>query len=313
MVANKEKNFISAVVYVHNNEDKIEYFLEKLDYILNENFEKYEIICVNDASTDKSIEYIKKVTSKMSNTMMSIINMSYYQGIELSMNAGIDLAIGDFVYEFDNIFIDYDLKVIMDVYRKSLKGYDIVSAKSNGKRHISSKLFYSLFNKSSNFEYNIDTETFRIVSRRAINRVNSMNKTIPYRKAIYANCGLKTNTITYNSIKNNKDKITKENSAIRKDLAIDSIVLFTNVAYKFAITMLFVMMLSIILIGIYTIAMFLYSKPIEGWTTTMLLLSFGFFGIFLVLLIVIKYLSILVDLIFKKQEYIIESIEKITK
>ena len=121
MVANKEKNFISAVVYVHNNEDKIEYFLEKLDYILNENFEKYEIICVNDASTDKSIEYIKKVTSKMSNTMMSIINMSYYQGIELSMNAGIDLAIGDFVYEFDNIFIDYDLKVIMDVYRKSFK------------------------------------------------------------------------------------------------------------------------------------------------------------------------------------------------
>lgn len=313
MVVNKEKNFISAVIYVHNNEKEIQYFLEKLDDILNKNFDKFEIICVNDASTDKSVELIKKIANKIPNTMMSIVNMSYYQGLELSMNAGVDLAIGDFVYEFDNILIDYDLKVIIDVYQKSLKGYDIVSAKSNGKKHLSSRLFYAIFNKNSNSAYKIDTETFRIISRRAINRVNSMSKTTPYRKAMYAKCGLKITSIVYRNVKDIKTKFTKENSNTRKDLAIDSIILFTDVSYKFAITMLIIMMLVAIFTGVYTIVMFLCAQPIEGWTTTMLLLSFGFFGIFLVLLIVIKYLSILIDLIFKKQEYIIESVEKITK
>ena len=116
MISNKEKNFMSAVVYVHNNEKEIGEFLEKINGELNKNFEKYEIICVNDSSTDKSSEEIKKVADSISGTIVSIINMSYYQGIELSMNAGVDLAIGDFVYEFDNINIDYNLDVIMKVF-----------------------------------------------------------------------------------------------------------------------------------------------------------------------------------------------------
>ena len=49
------------------------------------------------------------------------------------MNAGRDIAIGDFVYEFDDIFVDYDEKVIMDVYYKLLTGNDIVAASSKGK------------------------------------------------------------------------------------------------------------------------------------------------------------------------------------
>ena len=309
MITNKEKNFISAVIYVHNNEKEIGNFLEKINEKLHENFDKYEIICVNDASIDNSVEEIKKISDKISGTIISIINMSYYQGIELSMNAGTDLSIGDFVYEFDNIYIDYDL----DVYKESLKGYDIVSAKSDSKKRMSSRLFYKIFNKNSNSMYQIHTETFRIISRRALNRVKSMNKTIPYRKAIYANCGLKVNVIGYQAVKDVHTKISKENSDIRKDLAIDSIILFTDVSYKFAITMLFIMMLVAGCTGIYTIYTFLCAKPIEGWTTTMLLLSFAFFGIFVILTIIIKYLSILIDLIFKKQKYIIESVDKITK
>ncbi len=64
MITNKEKNFISAVVYVHNNEKEIGNFLEKLNSKLSENFEKYEIICVNDKSTDDSVEEIKRISRK---------------------------------------------------------------------------------------------------------------------------------------------------------------------------------------------------------------------------------------------------------
>ena len=229
------------------------------------------------------------------------------------MNAGMDLSIGDFVYEFDNIIIDYDLDVIMQVYQETLKGYDIVSAASKTKKRFSSRMFYKIFNKNANNMYDIHTETFRILSRRAINRVKSKCVAIPYRKAIYANCGLKLSCIYYPSILKKNSKITKEMKDTRKDLAVDSIILFTDVAYKLAIAMSVVMMLIAIGTGIYTIYVFLSSQPIAGWTTTMLLLSLAFFGIFAILTIMIKYLTILIDLVFKKQKYLIESIEKITK
>lgn len=313
MINNKEKNFISAVVYVHNNENEIEEFLRNINKKLSDNFEKYEIICVNDNSKDTSEEKIKKVSEEISDTVISIINMSYYQGIELAMNAGVDLSIGDFVYEFDNVYVDYDLECIMDVYRKSLQGYDIVSATSSSKKRLSSNIFYKIFNRNSYNMYQLHTETFRILSRRAINRVKAMNKTIPYRKAIYANCGLKLENITYKAIKDINIKLEKETYNSRKGLAIDSIILFTNVSTKFTIIMAIIMMLVTIITAIYTIVVFICGQPMAGWTTTMLLLSFAFFGIFSILTIMIKYLSIIIDLIFKKQKYLIESVEKLTK
>ena len=278
--------------------------------ILNDNFLKYEIICVNDCSTDNTVDEIKKVAGN-TNTTITIVNMSFYQGKELAMNAGIDIAIGDFVYEFDTTVIDYDINTVIEAYKKALESFDIVNATSNKKRYKSSKLFYKIFNKFSNNQYKIDTDTFRILSRRAINRIHSMNKTIPYRKAIYANCGLKMSTIYYDAISSKKTKLNKRQKKEREKNAIDSLILFTDVSYKFSIVMSVIMMLVTAIVAIYAIFIFLSSNPMEGWTTTMLFLSFGFFGIFAILAIVIKYLSIIVNLIFKKSKYIVESIDKI--
>lgn len=311
MVISKEKNFISAVLYIHNNELHIVDILTKINQVLSDNFEKYEIICVNDYSTDKSVDKIKAFADNIKGSVVSILNMSYYQGIELSMNAGVDLAIGDFVFEFDNIEMDYSIETIMEVYYQSLKGFDIVSATPQKPMKKTSLLFYNLFNEYSNNPNKLKSETFRILSRRAINRVQSMNKTIPYRKAIYANCGLKIDTIHYKS--NIPNSSYKYDENIRKNIAIESLMLFTDIAYKAALFMTLLMMVGIILVGIYTIFVFMSQQPVAGWTTTMLFLAVGFFGVFAILAVVIKYLSIIVDLIFKKQKYMIESIEKITK
>ena len=48
----REKNFISAVVYIFNDEKRIKKFLNMLIDILEENFEHSEIVCVNDCSED---------------------------------------------------------------------------------------------------------------------------------------------------------------------------------------------------------------------------------------------------------------------
>ncbi len=308
---NKEKNFISAVIYVRNDEKILGQFIKMLNEVLAEHFLKYELIFVNDGSTDNSLNVIKQCTQNIKNTTINVINMSFYQGKEMAMNAGIDLSIGDFVYQFDSVVIDYDINTIFKIYELSLEGYDIVNASPNKKRRTSSAIFYKLFNNNSNYMYKIDTETFQIISRRAINRIYAMNKTVPYRKAIQASCGLKIKTYKYKVIKKENVKIDSNLHKEREKNAIDSLILFTNLAYKITLGLSFVMIFIVLIVGLYTVYIFINKQPIEGWTTTMLFLSFGFFGIFVILTIIIKYLTLIMNLIFKKSNYLIESIEKV--
>lgn len=192
--ADKEKNFVSAVVYVHNNENEIEDFLQMIRQTLEENFLASEIICVNDASTDDSAKEIKAVDN-ISKVTISIVNMTHYHGVELSMNANKDLAIGDFVFEFDSAVKDFSAQTIMDVYFRCLKDYDIVNASPKGHRDFSSKFFYSLFKMFNPHSINMDKESFRILSRRSINRGTGMNKVMSYRKAVYAASSFKLDVI----------------------------------------------------------------------------------------------------------------------
>lgn len=304
----KEKNFISAVIYIHNDADVIESFARTLYNVLSKKFLKFELIFVNDASTDNSVEIIRKVSCEFEGCATSILSMSYHQGIEMAMNAGNDLSIGDFVYEFDSVQMDYDTDMIFKLYQESLKGFDIVSASPKNGQKWSSRLFYKIFNKFANMEYMLSTERFRVISRRAINRVNSLSKTIPYRQAVYANCGLRLKTINYdgskNSISNKKDKA---------ELAVNSLLLFTDVAYKATRLMAVLMMLLTLGMAIYAAVVFVTGQPIEGWTTLVLVISGSFFGLFAILTMIIKYEAVILDLNFKKKEYVFESIEKISK
>lgn len=308
----KEKNFVSAVVYVHNAENRIEAFLETIIDTMEENFEHSEIICVNDCSDDESVEVLKEASKKAVSASISILNMSYFHGLELSMNAGVDLAIGDFVFEFDNTLRDYDKSEIMKVYWRSLEGYDIVSAAADKKQRFTSNIFYRAFDHFTNMSYQMQTESFRILSRRVINRISSMNNAVLYRKAVYANCGLKTDTVFYSPIifDNFSDKAEQK---YRSQLAVDALIMFTDVGYRFSITMTFSMMLMSVFMIAYSLVTYLTRNPVAGWTTTILFLSVTFLGLFGILTIVIKYLQLILRLIFNRKRYNFESIEKLTK
>lgn len=309
---NKEKNFVSAVIYVHNQAENIGTFLETIIDVLENNFENSEIICVNDSSEDNSVEIIRKSNFKATAINISVINMSYFHGLEMAMNAGTGLAIGDFVFEFDSVLLDFGKEDIMNVYKKSLEGFDIVSASPDKKQKLTSKVFYSILSRFSEIPGKINTESFRILSRRVINRISSMNKSIPYRKAIYANCGLKTSNIVYHVKTDNLFINDKAEKRYKKRLAVDTLILFTNVGYKFSITMAGLMMFVALFMVVYSILTYWIRNPVEGWTTIILFLSFTFLGLFGVLAIIIKYLQLIVDLVFKRKHYSFESIEKIT-
>lgn len=308
MESNKEMNFISAVVYCYNDSSSIGNFVEQLSKTLSDNFLKYEIIVVNDASTDDSVEIVKKIAAKNKGGIISILHMSHRQGLESSMNAGVDLSIGDFVYEFDTAVGDFDWSLLMELFHHSLKGYDIVSARPDRRKKISSKLFYTIFNHYANLQYELSTESFRILSRRAINRIHSISETIPFRKAAYANCGLSMSYIKYTPVatlhksKRNDDRI---------NVAIDSMVLFTDVAYRMTLWLAIAMAIITAAFAVYALVYRILQNPVEGWATTIIFIAFGFFGLFIILAILIKYLQILVNLVFRKKTYLFESIEKL--
>ncbi|NLL77699.1 MAG: glycosyltransferase [Clostridiales bacterium] len=311
----KESKFISIVVYLHNGGSNIVNFFERVLPVFMDTFEKYEIICVDDASTDDSVEVLKEhFAGCEENNIINIVYMSYFQGLEASMNAGRDLAIGDFVYEFDDINCDYDSEIIVRAYDKLLSGYDIVSTSCRDRVKLTSKVFYFFYNLTSWSKNKIGPETFRILSRRAINRVKSLDTYIPYRKAVYMNCGLKTDTIYYESNHRDGRRRRKTNRNERTSLAMDSFIYFTNVLEKTALIISGAFLVFSVGVVIYIISSFFStSKPVEGWVSTMGFLAFGFFGVFTLLTIILKYLSVLLNLIFKHQRYLVENVEKISR
>lgn len=308
----KESNFVSAVVYLHNCENSIKSFLTLLNAKLSDAFLKYEIIFVNDSCTDGTIKIVKETAAQLNITVpVTIVNMSIYQGMELCMNAGLDIAIGDFVYEFDTTQTGYDEALIFEAYKTALTGFDIVSVSPSKDRSVTSRAFYSLFNKSIKSQYAVHTDIFRVLSRRAINRVHSISPNVPYRKAAYATSGLKLTTIIASNFTSKKSNDT------RLTLAVDALAMYTNAAYKLSLGISFAMLFATLLEVFYTVYIYINylffdsARPVEGWTTTMLFLTGGFFGVFLILAIVIKYLSLLVELVFKQQKYLVEGIEKL--
>ncbi len=312
----KENKFVSAVIYLHNDAERITEFLKLINTTLSENFSDYELIFVNDASSDNSISVIRNFYEQTGDKipMASIIQLSHYQGLESAVNAGRDFAIGDFVFEFDDMLVDYDPSLITDIYQKALTGYDVVSAGCAGASKLSSRLFYGIYNRFNNSGEKLVSETFRILSRRAINQVKSIDRYIPYRKAVYMNCGLESDVINYTSNDPQNRKRTQASRHERSSLAIDSLIYFTNAMGRLAGLMCIAFAVVAVAVGVdiiyETVAL---THPVEGWRSTMGFMSVGFFGVFLVLFIIVRYLSVLININFKRSRYLIAGIDKVAQ
>lgn len=309
----KEKKFISLVIYLHNAEKEVVPFMEKVIPVVQNKFEQFEVVCVEDGCTDGTVEMLKSyLKERQASAMVNIIHMSFYHGLESAMNAGRDIAIGDFVYEFDNVYADFPTELLMEVYKKLLEGNDIVAAGSKENIRFTSKVFYSLYNKTSKGKGKIGPETFRIVSRRAINRIKSMGQYIPYRKAVYTNCGLNHTVLYYDSIGVQRGR--KQEASERAALALDSFIYFTNALERFSTIISGMFLMITIGVGFYILRDLLGNhQVVEGWLSTMAFLAMGFFGVFALLTIILKYLSVLLNLVFKQQRYLVSDIEKVVK
>ena len=100
----------------------------------------------------------------------------------------------------------------------------------------------------------------------------------------------------------------------RTSLALDSFIYFTNAMEKLSAIISGVFLCLTVAMGIYVISDFFNAnKPVEGWLSTMSFLALGFFGVFALLTIILKYLSVMLNLIFRQQRYLVAEIEKVVK
>lgn len=306
MESNKEKNFISAVVYCHNEEQTIKSFIENLDHTLNLYFLKYEIIVVNGACSDRTIDIVKEYSKTKQGLVISILNLSIAWGPEYGINAGIDLSIGDYVLEFDSAKVDYDWSLIMEMYRKSQEGNDFVCAVSDRKIHFGKRMFYRLINSSAPLAYPVGPCSFRLLSRRGINRVRSLTKTVASRKVSYARCGLPMADVHYVSDKNREMPYDSEPKVFT------TLLLYTSLGSVWATKLVKYILLLLVLCILYVIGSAIIAGTVSSLAILLILTTICFTGVYALLAIITVYLKAVIDFVFKKKDAIFVSIEKLT-
>jgi len=307
----KEKNFISIVIHFKNEEDHIQKFLLSIDGLLKEKFEAYEIIIVNNNSDSSALQSVKGIVPDINGNVI-LVDLAWDHDLETAMLAGINVAIGDFVMEFDSPKIDYDNHEVWSIYQKCLEGYDIVAASSNHPVKFSSKLFYNYLNKVSYRKMELTTESFRIISRRALNRVLQSTQKLRYRKALYHYSGFDTHISYYKPINAERPE---QDISIREKMkfAMDILVGYSNIGTRIASGLSFFFFILSLLAVAYTIYSYLTYEGIQlGWTTTMLFLSGSFTGIFLILALLSRYLVVILREVQNSPDFIYKSVDRLS-
>ena len=114
----KENNFLSVVLYCHEiAQETISYFSKALYEGLLHNFKNYEVILVNDACHEEKLNDLSNELNKyVEHNTISIIKFPHFVGIEVAMTAGDNLAIGDYIFEIDNINVHFSKDTLMSAY-----------------------------------------------------------------------------------------------------------------------------------------------------------------------------------------------------
>lgn len=308
----KQKCFVSEVVYIHNNsQSEVEEFFKNIINNLNSQFENAEVVIVVDDDSVTDYAAIKKILDNDSNgdTIISIVRLAYYQGLEAAMCAGIDMAVGDFVFEFDSIDSNYDKDIPVKMYEKTKEGFDIVAATDKNDK-LFSRIFYRIINSGK--ANKIQHDTIRLVSRRALNRVKKMNTSVLYRKYQYMSSGLPYAEIGYEPVRKITRRRSKGEKSDRWNSGINYMMMYTRTIEKATTVLCCIFLFVTIAAGIWALYSLGYDTNLaSGWVSLMGIISFGFFGIFLMIAFMFKYINIILNINTKKMDYIVESVDKL--
>jgi len=268
---------ISVIVPAYNEEIVIKSFYQKISSVLDSQSFDAEIIFVNDGSTDSTLEILLQL--KELDFRIIIVDLSRNFGKEIAMTAGLDCCKGDAV-----VIIDADLQdppeLIPELILKWQAGYDVVYAKRISRegesplKKLTSKTFYRILKHLSRVNIPEDTGDFRLMSRRAVNALNSLRERNRYMKGLFAWIGYPQIAVLYHRDPRYAGE-TKWNYYGLWNLAVEGITSFSTAPLKISTYMGLLTATGAFLYGIWIILKTLiYGDPVAGFPSMMAIILF---------------------------------------
>lgn len=223
--------YISCIVPVFNEQSNITKFIKILEQELIKLTDKFEIIIVDDGSKDNTLENAESLV----NDKIKILGLSRNFGKENALTAGLEYAKGDVAILIDADF-QHPFAVLPKFLERWAEGYDMVyGVRKNRKnetllKRIFTKCFYMLL-KSSNTNIPPDAGDFRLLDRKVIDAINSMDERNRFMKGIYAWVGFKSIAVPFDVAKRAAGKSTLNFSRL-SELALTGITSFSNIPLR---------------------------------------------------------------------------------
>jgi len=195
-----KRPLLSVVLSFRNEEDVLEELAARLETAFLSLPAEYELIFVNDASTDSSLDIL--VHRAKQNNGVKIINMSRRFGVSECVIAGMHYAKGDAV-----IYMDADLQdppeLIPELFEQWQQGADVVHTRRTARegepafKLLLTDVAYRLIGAFQDFDLSPSVGDFKLLSRRAVNELLNLKEKTPYLRGLVAWVGFKQVIVPY--------------------------------------------------------------------------------------------------------------------
>ncbi|HBT87094.1 glycosyltransferase family 2 protein [Desulfobacter sp.] len=225
---------LSIICPCFNEESTIKIFLEKLIPIMQNVQRPYEIIFINDGSTDNTLNVLLKAKSK--NPQIRILNLSRNFGKEAALTAGLEHAMGEVVIPID-ADLQHPPEIIIEFIKKWEEGFDVVVGKRTVRtgegviKKLTAKYFYKFHNQISDVEIPYNVGDFRLMSRKVIEALKRLPENQRFMKGLFAWVGFNTAVVEYEQAPRAAGK-TSYNGWKLWDFALDGITSFSTLPLR---------------------------------------------------------------------------------
>lgn len=220
---------ISFVIPSYNEAGNIARVMEAIADEMLHHKASYEVLFVDDGSTDGTMIEIKDILFKYQE--VEYVSFTRNFGKEAAILAGLQYAKGNAV-----ILMDADLQhppsLIPELLKGFEEGYDQVIAKRNRKgdsrvRSLLSSTYYRFVNKAIDVQLGDGEGDFRLLSRRAVDSLLQLSEGNRFSKGLFAWIGLEQKIISYDNVVRQQGE-TKWSFSKLLNYAIDGIVSFNT-------------------------------------------------------------------------------------